>query len=60
LLIKQSLTYHARIDSNEQISHLLLMTPHFYRASREGRTRAEKLSELDVTVDVFFRVLQKR
>ena len=60
LLIKQALTYHARIDSNEKISHLLLMTPHFYRASKEGRARAEKLSELDVTVDVFFRVLQKR
>jgi 23S rRNA (guanine745-N1)-methyltransferase len=59
-LMKEALTYHARIDSNEQINHLLLMTPHFYRASREGRARAEKLSELDVTVDVFFRVLQKR
>lgn len=59
-LVKEALTYHARIDSNEQISHLLLMTPHFYRASKAGRARAEKLSELDVTIDVFFRVLQKR
>jgi 23S rRNA (guanine745-N1)-methyltransferase len=60
LLKKEALTYHSRIDSNEQINHLLLMTPHFYRASKEGRARAEKLSELDVTIDVFFRVLQKR
>jgi 23S rRNA (guanine745-N1)-methyltransferase len=60
LLKKEALTYRSRIDSNEQISHLLLMTPHFYRASKEGRARAEKLSELDVTIDVLFRVLQKK
>ena len=58
-LKKEALTYHSRIDSNEQINHLLLMTPHFYRASKEGRARAEKLNELDVTVDVLFRLLQK-
>ena len=59
LLIKDTLTYHSRIDSNEQINNLLQMTPHFYRASKEGRTRAEQLSQLDVTVDILFRVLQK-
>lgn len=59
LLEKEALTYHSRIDSNEQINHLLLMTPHFYRASKEGRARAERLNVLDVTVDVLFRVLQK-
>jgi 23S rRNA (guanine745-N1)-methyltransferase len=59
LLEKDTLTYHSSIDSNEQINHLLQMTPHFYRASKEGRARAEQLSELDVTVDILFRVLQK-
>jgi 23S rRNA (guanine745-N1)-methyltransferase len=58
-LKKEALTYHASIDSNEQIKQLLLMTPHYYRASKEGRARAEKLNKLEVTVNVLFRVLQK-
>ena len=59
LLEKEALTYHSSIDNNEQINHLLLMTPHFYRASKQGRARAEALSKLDITVSVIFRVLQK-
>lgn len=59
LLKKEVLTYRTMIDSNELIKHLLLMTPHFYRASKEGRLRAEALSKLDITVSVLFRVMQK-
>ncbi len=59
LLTKEALTYRTMLDSNELIKHLLLMTPHFYRASKEGRVRAEALSKLDITVSVLFRVLQK-
>jgi len=45
--------------NNEQINNLLLMTPHFYRANKEGREAASNLQELDLTVDVVFRILEK-
>lgn len=47
------LVNHARIHD------LLLMTPHFYRATKQGREAAEKLQELDLTVDVVFRTLEE-
>ncbi|WP_110666687.1 putative RNA methyltransferase [Salinicola halophilus] len=40
------------LDSAEAIADLLTMTPHLYRASAEGRARAEALTTLSVTVDV--------
>ena len=43
---------HARtLDSHEQILDLLVMTPHLYRASAEGRAKAEALAHLDITVE---------
>lgn len=39
---------------------LLMMTPHFYRATKAGREAAGKLQKLDLTVDVVFRVLEKK
>jgi 23S rRNA (guanine745-N1)-methyltransferase len=44
---------------HELINKLLLMTPHFFRASKQGRAAAGKLQELDLTVDVVFRTLEK-
>jgi hypothetical protein len=35
------------------------MTPHFYRATKEGREAASKLQKLELTVDVVFRTLEK-
>lgn len=46
--------------SNEVISDLLLMTPHFYRASKDGRERASNLQTLALTVDVVVRVFVKK
>ncbi|WP_456269680.1 methyltransferase domain-containing protein [Kushneria sp. AK178] len=40
------------LDSAEQVADLLVMTPHLYRASAEGRAQAEALAHLDATVDV--------
>lgn len=50
-----------RIDAinNESINNLLIMTPHLYRASKEGKEAASNLKEMDLTVDVIFRVLEK-
>lgn len=41
-----------------EINQLLSMTPHLYRASREGLERVAKLNHLSVTVDVSFRCLR--
>ncbi len=40
------------LTSQEQISDLLAMTPHLYRASAEGIERASALDSLAVTVEV--------
>lgn len=41
------------------LSALLLMTPHFFRASAEGRARASALQSLDVSVDVTLSVFAR-
>ena len=45
--------------NQKQISDLLIMTPHLYRASKEGKEDAKNLKSIDLTVDAVFRVLQK-
>lgn len=45
--------------SQPQIGQLLLMTPHLFRASREGRSRAQLLETLSLSVDVELHVLGK-
>jgi len=59
LLKSEALTFKEKINTNEKIKQLLIMTPHFYRASNEGRRAACSLDKLDITVDVIFRVLKK-
>lgn len=41
-----------------EIAQLLLMTPHLFRASREGRDKAQLLEDLPLSVDVEFHVLE--
>jgi 23S rRNA (guanine745-N1)-methyltransferase len=60
MLSSDELRFKVNVSSNEQVRQLLAMTPHFYRASKEGRESACKLDELDITVDVVFNVLQKK
>lgn len=43
--------------SAEQFEQLLVMTPHLYRASREGRERAAKLQNIAISGDVLIRVI---
>ncbi len=57
---EQSLLYKTTINNNEQIKNLLLMTPHFYRANKTGREVALELQEIDITVEMVFRVLEKK
>ena len=58
LVNSESLQFKVNLD-NEQITNLLIMTPHFYRASKEGREAAKNLPHLDLTVDVVFSVFEK-
>ncbi len=44
--------YTTRLEGAALIADLLLMTPHLFRATAEGRARAAALSTLQVTVDV--------
>jgi len=55
----QQLQFTTELTDNQAINDLLVMTPHFYRATKEGRAAASMLQQLDLTVDVVFRVLVK-
>ena len=59
LINSEALQFKVNITNNEQINNLLIMTPHFYRASKHGREVACNLPQLDLTVDVLFSVLEK-
>jgi 23S rRNA (guanine745-N1)-methyltransferase len=59
LVNREVLKFKVNLNNNEQINNLLIMTPHFYRASKAGREVACNLQQLDLTVDVVFSVLEK-
>ena len=54
---REALSCRIELDSQEQIADLLVMTPHFYRASPAGREKAAQLGRLALTVDVRLQVL---
>ena len=51
-LPSETVRYQLNLDTAEQIADLLIMTPHLYRASAEGRARAAALTALQLTVEV--------
>ena len=51
-LSAENVRYSLTLESQEAIADLLAMTPHFYRASAEGRGKAEALTTLSITVEV--------
>ncbi|MDI9243686.1 putative RNA methyltransferase [Marinobacter sp. CHS3-4] len=53
------LSFDITLDSQPLIQDLLAMTPHLYRASVEGRERAQTLESLAVTVDIRLRVFER-
>lgn len=55
----QSLKYKTGEINKKLISDLLLMTPHFHRASQEGREVVNNVNQLDLSVDVVVRILEK-
>ena len=54
------LTYKIRDVCADALGDLLLMTPHFYRASKSGRQVVESLDSMDLSVDVVFDLYQTR
>lgn len=53
------LRFNVAVINKALIGDLLLMTPHFHRASRQGREAALALQSLELTVDVVFQVMEK-
>jgi len=58
LIDTQNINFKTKSINKEQIQQLLLMTPHFFRANKEGRERAAKIDSLNLTVDMVVRVLE--
>lgn len=58
LTSEQRVNFQVELNNNDSIKNLLTMTPHLYRASKEGRERAEKLQRLAITADVWVRTFR--
>lgn len=56
---QERLRHPVSLASQAQIADLLVMTPHLYRTTPEGRARAERLERLDLTLDVRLNVWQR-
>lgn len=60
-LIDSRVLHYRTNDLNQrQIADLLVMTPHLYRASHAGKEAAAQLERISLTVDVVFRILEKK
>ncbi len=57
LVSQKNLLFKETLVDNQMIQNLLLMTPHFFRADSESREQACKLAQLEITVDVCFKIL---
>lgn len=56
---ERTLEYTARINSTEDVKNLFTMTPFYYRTDESAKKKLDSVAELDVTVQVVFRVLKK-
>ena len=59
LIDNELINYNIQLNQRE-IADLLLMTPHLYRATKEGKDAAQELEQIQLTVDVLFRVLKAK
>lgn len=57
LMATESLRFCTGPLGRDQLDRLLVMTPHLYRASEDGKAAAAALDSLALTVDVVLRVL---
>jgi 23S rRNA (guanine745-N1)-methyltransferase len=56
LCSEERVSFPVNLPDTEAVHDLLTMTPHLYRASKEGRERAESLQSLALTADAWVRV----
>jgi 23S rRNA (guanine745-N1)-methyltransferase len=54
----QSLRYQTARIGRQPLSELLLMTPHLYRASHEGKQALSGIEQMALTIDVRYRVFE--
>lgn len=59
LISTQSLRFSFEVNSNQELMDLLAMTPHRHKAPYDGLKAAEELTQLSLTADVTFSILQK-
>jgi 23S rRNA (guanine745-N1)-methyltransferase len=59
LVFEQALQFHSELDQ-DQLRHLLQMTPHIHRATPEARERIAALKTLRITADMHLRLLRKQ
>ncbi|PID66369.1 MAG: rRNA (guanine-N1)-methyltransferase [Gammaproteobacteria bacterium] len=59
-LIKKNDLHYQLTLSAQQLAQLMLMTPHFYRTTKQAKERLGKLTELRVTVSVNLHLYQAR
>ena len=59
LVSEKMLHFKTAAIANAPLNDLLMMTPHFFRASKEGKDAAAKLDSLCLSVDIVFRTLEK-
>ena len=56
---ESALHYPFKLSSQDEIHHLLCMTPHIHKASYEGKEAVKELNEISVTAHVNFRWYKK-
>jgi 23S rRNA (guanine745-N1)-methyltransferase len=60
LIDQQHVSYQNTLNSQQQIQHLLLMTPHNWRTKAENKELLRSLEELTVTIDAQIHVFKAK
>ena len=58
LIETHPLSFKISLNSNQQILDLLSMTPHLFRANREGKNSIESMDALELTTDIIFSIFE--
>ncbi|KAF0807015.1 rRNA (guanine-N(1)-)-methyltransferase [Alcanivorax sp. S71-1-4] len=58
LISSERKQYHIALNP-KRLAQLLVMTPHLYRATAEGKAAAAALAQLDLTLDICIQILEK-
>ncbi|MCW8923437.1 MAG: methyltransferase domain-containing protein [Gammaproteobacteria bacterium] len=58
LMATHTLEFKINLESNQQIMDLLTMTPHLFRANRQGKSSIESMDSLGLMADIIFSVFE--